>query len=103
MINITVTYKYQASDKQGFTFHGKGRSDFTAVSELTHNEIVERITKSLQTTHPGCEIYLDIEKVTITSLEKQSVLKNVLKSFFGFLKDIIVVGIIGYVLVKILA
>ena len=103
MINITVTYKYQASDKQGFTFHGNGRSYFLAVSGLTHNEFVERITKSLQTTHPGCEIYLDIEKVTITSLEKQSVLKNVLESFFVFLKDIIVVGIIGYVLVKILA
>ena len=101
MINITVTYKYHASDKQGFTFHGKGRADFIAVSELTRNEIAERITKSLQTTYYGCKIYLDIEKVTITNLEKQSVLKNVLESFFGFLKDNIVVGIIGYVLVKI--
>ena len=101
MINITVTYKYQAGDKQGFIFHGKGRSNFTAVSELTHNEIVERIMKSLQTTHHGCKIYLDIKKVIITNQEKQSVLKNVLESFFDFLKDIIVIGIIGYVLVKI--
>lgn len=101
MIETMVKYEYQAKDKQGFTFHGKGRSDFTAVSELTHNEIVERITKSLQTTHHGCKIYLDIKKVIITSQEKQSVLKNILESFFDFLKDIIVIGIIGYVLVKI--
>lgn len=101
MITTTVTYKYQATDKKGYTFHGSGCTGFSTDSEMTHDEIEKRIAKMLKARHPGCKIDHFIKKVTDIKTEKHSVLKPITDSFLDFLKDIIVIGIIGYVLVKI--